>query len=114
MPDYKTKPEHNAAIGSVEGDLHDTGKNLVAMMCKGANIEVIDLGVDVPPVKFVEAIKQRNPKLVGLSALLTTTMPARRDTVKAIRAAGLTVNLFAAHLHGVFTPCIFPRPKVII
>ena len=87
------KPEHNAVIGTVEGDLHDIGKNLVAMMWKGANIEVIDLGVNVPPAKFVDAVKQHQPKLVGLSALLTTTMPAMRDTVKAIREAGLPVKI---------------------
>ncbi len=87
------KPEHNAVIGTVEGDLHDIGKNLVAMMWKGANIEVIDLGVNVSPAKFVEAVKQHQPKLVGLSALLTTTMPAMRDTVKAIREAGITVKI---------------------
>lgn len=87
------KPEHTAVIGTVEGDLHDIGKNLVAMMWKGANIEVIDLGVNVPPAKFVEAIQQHQPKLVGLSALLTTTMPAMRETVKAIREAGLVVKV---------------------
>ena len=87
------KPEHNAVIGTVEGDLHDIGKNLVAMMWKGANIEVIDLGVNVPPARFVEAVKQHQPKLVGLSALLTTTMPAMRDTVKALRDAGLAVKI---------------------
>jgi 5-methyltetrahydrofolate--homocysteine methyltransferase len=87
------KPEHTAVIGTVEGDLHDIGKNLVSMMWKGGNIEVIDLGVNVPPAKFVEAVKQRQPKLVGLSALLTTTMPAMRDTVKAIRDASLTVKI---------------------
>ncbi len=87
------KPEHNAVIGTVEGDLHDIGKNLVAMMWKGANIEVIDLGVNVPVAKFVEAVRQHKPKLVGLSALLTTTMPAMRDTVKAIREAGLPVKI---------------------
>jgi 5-methyltetrahydrofolate--homocysteine methyltransferase len=87
------KPEHNAVIGTVEGDLHDIGKNLVAMMWKGANIEVIDLGVNVSPAKFVEAVKQYKPKLVGLSALLTTTMPAMRDTVKVIREAGVAVKI---------------------
>ncbi|MEI8289894.1 MAG: corrinoid protein [Verrucomicrobiota bacterium] len=87
------KPEHNAVIGTVEGDLHDIGKNLVAMMWKGANIEVIDLGVNVPVAKFVEAVREHKPKLVGLSALLTTTMPAMRDTVKAIRDAGLPVKI---------------------
>ncbi len=87
------RPEHNAVIGTVEGDLHDIGKNLVAMMWRGANIEVIDLGVNVPAAKFVEAVKQHKPKLVGLSALLTTTMPAMRDIVKAVRDAGLPVKV---------------------
>jgi 5-methyltetrahydrofolate--homocysteine methyltransferase len=87
------KPEFNAIIGTVEGDLHDIGKNLVAMMWKGANIDVIDLGVNVPPAKFVEAIREHNVRLVGLSALLTTTMPAMRETVKAIRDAGLTPKI---------------------
>lgn len=87
------KPEFNAVIGTVEGDLHDIGKNLVAMMWKGANINVIDLGVNVPPAKFVEAVKQHQPKLIGLSALLTTTMPAMRETVKQVRALGLPVKI---------------------
>lgn len=87
------KPEFNAVIGTVEGDLHDIGKNLVAMMWKGANIDVIDLGVNVPPAKFVEAIRESNAKLVGISALLTTTMPAMRETVKAIREAGLSPKI---------------------
>lgn len=77
-------------IGTVAGDLHDIGKNLVAMMIESAGFEIIDLGVDVPAEKFVEAIKE-NPdcKVVGVSALLTTTMPAMKDTVKAIIDAGL-------------------------
>ena len=87
------KPEHAAIIGTVEGDLHDIGKNLVAMMWKGANIEVIDLGVNVPAATFVESIKEHRAKLLGLSALLTTTMPAMRDTVKAVRDAGLAVKI---------------------
>jgi 5-methyltetrahydrofolate--homocysteine methyltransferase len=87
------KPEYTAVIGTVEGDLHDIGKNLVAMMWKGANLEVVDLGVNVSPAKFVEAIQQHHPKLVGLSTLLTTTMPAMRDTVQAIHAAGLTPKI---------------------
>jgi 5-methyltetrahydrofolate--homocysteine methyltransferase len=87
------KPEHRAVIGTVEGDLHDIGKNLVAMMWKGANIDVIDLGANVPPMKFVEAVKEHKPELLGLSALLTTTMPAMRDTVKAVRDAGLPVKV---------------------
>ena len=87
------KPEYNAIIGTVEGDLHDIGKNLVAMMWKGANIDVIDLGVNVTAAKYVDAIKQHKPNLLGLSTLLTTTMPAMRDTVKAIRDAGLAVKI---------------------
>jgi 5-methyltetrahydrofolate--homocysteine methyltransferase len=87
------KPEHKAVIGTVEGDLHDIGKNLVAMMWKGANIEVIDLGVNVAPARFVEAVNQHQPKLVGLSTLLTTTMPAMREIVKAIRASGVPVKI---------------------
>jgi 5-methyltetrahydrofolate--homocysteine methyltransferase len=87
------KPEFYAVIGTVEGDLHDIGKNLVAMMWKGANIEVIDLGVNVPVAKYVEAVKQHHPNLLGLSTLLTTTMPAMRNTVKAIRDAGLSVKI---------------------
>ncbi|MCE5229455.1 corrinoid protein [bacterium] len=82
------RPEHRALIGTVEGDLHDIGKNLVATMWKGANIDVIDLGVNVTPAKFVEAVAQHKPDVVGLSALLTTTMPAMRDAVHAIRESG--------------------------
>lgn len=84
------RPEFTALIGTVEGDLHDIGKNLVATMWKGAGFDVIDLGVNVPPAKFVEAIEEHKPHIVGLSALLTTTMPAMRDTVAAIRKAGHT------------------------
>jgi 5-methyltetrahydrofolate--homocysteine methyltransferase len=87
------KAEYTAMIGTVEGDLHDIGKNLVAMMWKGANIQVIDLGVNVPAGKYVEAIQQHKPQLLGLSTLLTTTMPAMRDTVNAVRDAGLTVKI---------------------
>ncbi|MDD5260376.1 MAG: corrinoid protein [Methylacidiphilales bacterium] len=87
------KPEYTAIIGTVEGDLHDIGKNLVAMMWKGANMEVVDLGVNVTAAKFVEAVAQHKPNLIGLSALLTTTMPAMRSTVKAIRDAGSQVKI---------------------
>ncbi|MCC5808296.1 MAG: corrinoid protein [Opitutales bacterium] len=84
------RPEHTALIGTVEGDLHDIGKNLVATMWKGAGFDVIDLGVNVPAARFIEAIEEHKPHIVGLSALLTTTMPAMRDTVAAIREAGHT------------------------
>ena len=87
------KREFCAVIGTVEGDLHDIGKNLVAMMWRGANIEVIDVGVNVPAAEFVEAVREFKPGLLGLSALLTTTMPAMRDTVQAVRDAGLPVRV---------------------
>lgn len=78
-----------AVIGTVQGDLHDIGKNLVAMMLEGAGFEVIDLGTSVPPEKFVEAIRTHQPQLVGFSALLTTTMPKMKTNIEAIKAAGL-------------------------
>jgi 5-methyltetrahydrofolate--homocysteine methyltransferase len=81
-------PKYTAIIGTVQGDLHDIGKNLVATMWKGANFRVIDLGSNVTPAKFVAAIAEHRPNVVGLSALLTTTMPAMVETVKAIRASG--------------------------
>jgi 5-methyltetrahydrofolate--homocysteine methyltransferase len=76
-------------LGTVQGDLHDIGKNLVAIMMEGAGFEVIDLGTDVAPQKFVAAVKEHQPHLVGLSALLTTTMPKMKDTVRALSDAGL-------------------------
>jgi 5-methyltetrahydrofolate--homocysteine methyltransferase len=84
------RPEHTAVIGTIKGDLHDLGKNLVAMMWRGANIEVIDLGTNVPPERFVAAATEHGAHLVGISALLTTTMVGMRDVVAAIRAADLS------------------------
>ena len=84
------KPAATVLIGTVQGDLHDIGKNLVAMMWKGANFGVVDLGTNVTAEKFVAAAKEHNATIVGLSALLTTTMPAMKQTVDALRAAGLT------------------------
>ena len=83
------KPNGKMVVGTVRGDLHDIGKNLVAMMVEGAGFEIIDLGTDVPPEKFVEAIRESGASLVGLSALLTTTLPRMEDTIKAIVDAGL-------------------------
>jgi len=83
------KPKFTAVIGTVQGDLHDIGKNLVAMMWKGANFGVVDLGTNVPPEKFVAAVKEHNARLVGLSALLTTTMPAMKTTIETLKKAGL-------------------------
>ena len=76
-------------IGTVKGDLHDIGKNLVGMMCEGGGFEVVDLGFNVEPERFIEAIKQHQPQIVGLSALLTTTMRAMGHTIKAMEEAGL-------------------------
>jgi 5-methyltetrahydrofolate--homocysteine methyltransferase len=83
------KPKFTAVIGTVQGDLHDIGKNLVAMMWKGANIGVVDLGTNVNPQAFVEAVKTHDARVVGLSALLTTTMPAMQTTIKTLKDAGL-------------------------
>ena len=79
-------------IGTVKGDLHDIGKNLVAMMMEGAGFNVIDLGVDVDAAKFVAAAKENNAAVVALSALLTTTMPAMEATVNAIKEAGIATK----------------------
>jgi 5-methyltetrahydrofolate--homocysteine methyltransferase len=76
-------------VGTVQGDLHDIGKNLLAMMMEGAGFEVVDLGVDVSPQKFVDAVKTQKPDLLGLSALLTTTMPNMKATIEALSAAGV-------------------------
>jgi 5-methyltetrahydrofolate--homocysteine methyltransferase len=84
------KPIGKVAIGTVKGDLHDIGKNLVAMMLEGAGFEVIDLGIDVAPEKFVETAKAQDSNcIVAMSALLTTTMPGMKDTIEALEAAGL-------------------------
>lgn len=77
------------AIGTVKGDLHDIGKNLVKMMLEGAGFEVIDLGIDVSVDKFVEAVKEHKPNIIALSALLTTTMVNMPEVIKALEAAGL-------------------------
>jgi len=76
-------------IGTVKGDLHDIGKNLVKMMLEGAGFETVDLGADVEPQAFVEAVKEHRPKLLGMSALLTTTMVQMRATVEALEEAGV-------------------------
>jgi len=87
------KSAGKVALGTVKGDLHDIGKNLVGMMLEGAGFEVIDLGVDVPPEKFVEAVQSANVRVIGLSALLTTTMPNMKSTISALKEAGLRNNV---------------------
>jgi 5-methyltetrahydrofolate--homocysteine methyltransferase len=76
-------------IGTVKGDLHDIGKNLVKMMLEGAGFEVIDLGVDISPDKFVESVKEHQPDVLGMSALLTTTMVNMPEVIKSLESAGL-------------------------
>lgn len=76
-------------IGTVKGDVHDIGKNLVSMMLEGAGFRVIDIGVDVPPEHFVEAVKKHKPDILGMSALLTTTMPAMRTVIEALYDASV-------------------------
>ena len=83
------QPVAVAVIGSVQGDLHDIGKNLVSMMWEGAGFSVIDLGSNTPAQKFVDAIREHDADLVGLSALLTTTMPMMRSVIETIRESGL-------------------------
>jgi len=82
-----------AIMGTVKGDLHDIGKNLVVMMLEGAGFAVVDAGVDVAPEKFVELAKAHNARIIGLSALLTTTMPSMKGAVDAIRASGLDAKV---------------------
>ena len=76
-------------IGTVEGDLHDIGKNLVSMMLQGAGFKVIDLGTNISTQQFVEAVKEHKPDILGMSALLTTTMPRMEETIQALKEAGI-------------------------
>lgn len=82
------KPIGKVLIGTVSGDLHDIGKNLVGLMMEGAGFEVIDMGTDVPPDKFVESVKEHQPQIIGLSALLTTTMPDAAEVIKSLTESG--------------------------
>jgi len=87
------EPTGKFLIGTVQGDLHDIGKNLVIMMLRGAGFEVVDIGIDVPPEVFIERVKAEQPHLIGMSALLTTTMPALDKTLKAMRDAGISAKV---------------------
>jgi 5-methyltetrahydrofolate--homocysteine methyltransferase len=90
LVEEKVEPAGIAAIGTVKGDLHDIGKNLVAMMLEGAGFEVVDLGIDVPPEKYVAAVRENGVQICCMSALLTTTMPSMKATVDALKEAGVT------------------------
>ena len=83
------EPVARVAIGTVKGDLHDIGKNLVASMLEGGGFEIIDLGADVSPEKFVQAVQEKGANIVCLSALLTVTMPSMKTTIEALRSAGV-------------------------
>lgn len=83
------EPIGKVVIGTVKGDLHDIGKNLVSMMLEGAGFEVVDLGTDTSPEKFIDAINQYQPQLIGMSAMLTTTMPNMRHVITALESAGM-------------------------
>jgi len=83
------EPRGRVLIGTVQGDLHDIGKNLVAMMLEGGGYEVIDMEVDIPADQFVAAVNEHSPNVLAMSALLTTTMPAMKDTIDALDAAGV-------------------------
>ena len=83
------QPAGRVAIGTVKGDLHDIGKNLVASLLEGGGFEVFDLGVNVSPEKFIETVRQKNANIIAMSALLTTTMPAMRTTIEALKQAGV-------------------------
>ncbi|MCC7447878.1 MAG: corrinoid protein [Anaerolineae bacterium] len=89
MAQHTVKSAGKVAIGTVKGDLHDVGKNLVAMMLEGGGFEVKDLGVDVPPETFIEAIQRDNVDIIALSALITTTMTSMKQTIEALQAAGV-------------------------
>lgn len=88
LAEFGVEPIGKVLLGTVKGDLHDIGKNLVAMMLEGAGFEVVDLGIDVPPEKFVEAVKEGGDVL-AMSALLTTTMTAMKTTLDALEEAGV-------------------------
>jgi 5-methyltetrahydrofolate--homocysteine methyltransferase len=89
LAEAAVKARGRVVLGTVKGDLHDIGKNLVGMMLQGSGFEVIDLGADVAPQRFVEAVQTNAPDFLMMSALLTTTMLSMRDTVEALKAAGL-------------------------
>ncbi len=89
LAQVESKSKGKVVIGTVKGDLHDIGKNLVGMMLQGGGFEIVDLGADVKPARFVEAVQAEKPDFLMMSALLTTTMLSMRETIEALKAAGL-------------------------
>lgn len=93
LAESDVKPAGTIVVGTVKGDLHDIGKNLVCMMLEGAGFNVIDAGIDCPPDKLIAAVKENNAELLGLSALLTTTMPAMKEVIDTLKSEGLDANV---------------------
>jgi 5-methyltetrahydrofolate--homocysteine methyltransferase len=93
LEDSDVEPVARVILGTVKGDIHDIGKNLVGIMLRGGGFEVIDAGVDVPPDRFVELVRETGAELLGLSALLTTTMPSMENTVEALVQNNLRDNI---------------------
>ncbi|ADG80923.1 Methionine synthase [Thermincola ferriacetica] len=89
IADNDVQSKGKVVLGTVKGDLHDIGKNLVAMMMESGGLEVINLGIDVSPEKFADAVREHEPQIVAMSALLTTTMPAMKETIEYLEQAGL-------------------------
>ncbi len=89
LSEHNIRPQGIFMIGTVKGDIHDIGKNLVGMLMEGAGFEVIDLGVDVPPEKFVKAVRMKNPDILGMSALLTVTMQEMKEVIDLMEIEGL-------------------------
>jgi 5-methyltetrahydrofolate--homocysteine methyltransferase len=89
LADSELEAAGRVVTGTVKGDLHDIGKNLVTMMLEGAGFNVVDLGTDVSPDEFIDAVQGHDAQLIGMSALLTTTMEAMESTIETLREAGL-------------------------
>ena len=89
LTEGETSSTGTVVLGTVAGDLHDIGKNMVGMMMESGGMEVVDAGIDVPPEKFAEAVRDNKPQIVGMSALLTTTMLAMKDTIEVLKEEGL-------------------------
>jgi corrinoid protein of di/trimethylamine methyltransferase len=87
------QPVGRVVLGTVKGDLHDIGKNLVGAMLEGGGFEVIDLGVNVEPEKFIAAVREKRAQIIAMSALLTTTMPAMKTTIDALKQAGMRAQV---------------------
>ncbi len=92
LAEGQSRSRGTVVIGTVKGDLHDIGKNLVTMMMEGAGFEVVDLGVDVDRDNFIKTATEKNAQVIALSALLTTTMPSMENTIKAVKEAGLVTK----------------------